>query len=180
MLHCVEPTYEKETQYLEMCRDYIAAEDENYTYASLEEVRKKIASDIRYAYGEIPANRVRAFSYWFLRDDRIVGTCRMRPRLNDAFRIEGGNIGYDVSPRFRNQGIGTGILKWCANRAFEMGLAEILITCDDDNVGSCRIIEKNDGMLADTIVSPRTGRLVRRYIIRKQADGREEPVAYSV
>jgi len=83
-----------------MCNDYIQNKDGNYTYSTIEEVKKKIASDIKYAYGDIPSNRVKSFSYWFIVADKIIGTSRFRPVLNDDLFIEGGNIGYDVAPEF--------------------------------------------------------------------------------
>jgi len=44
-------------------------------------------------------------------------------------------------------------------------MTSILITCDDDNTGSWKIIEKNGGILDNKINDPRDGKLVRRYWI---------------
>ena len=161
----IEPSYDFENEYLKMCSDYIEKQDQNYCYSTIEEVRKKIASDNRYAYGEIPANRVKSFSYWFIVDNCIIGTSRFRPELNDDLKIEGGNIGYDVSPQFRKLNYGTMILNWTKMKAFDYGLKEILVTCDDDNIGSYKIIEKNKGKLLEIINSPKTNKMIRRYII---------------
>jgi len=48
-----------------------------------------------------------------------------------------------------------------------MGITDILITCDDDNIGSQKIIEANNGILQDTIDNER-GVLTRRYWIYYQ------------
>lgn len=49
----------------------------------------------------------------------------------------------------------------------ELGLRRILVTCDDDNIGSARVIEKNGGVLQDKIQNEIDGvrRITRRYWI---------------
>ena len=49
-------------------------------------------------------------------------------------------------------------------QARRRNISDILITCDDDNIGSCRIIEANGGILQDKIDNGR-GVLTRRYWI---------------
>jgi predicted acetyltransferase len=44
-------------------------------------------------------------------------------------------------------------------------LRRVLVTCDDDNVGSARVIERNGGRLQGRVTSPHSGKLVRRYWI---------------
>jgi len=50
-------------------------------------------------------------------------------------------------------------------KAFEHGLNHILVTCDDDNVGSFKIIEKNGGKLLETRQSNKSNKQIRRYQI---------------
>jgi predicted acetyltransferase len=50
-------------------------------------------------------------------------------------------------------------------KAKGMALPSVLLTCDADNVGSRRIIEKNGGILQDKVVSPTNGRPVLRFWI---------------
>lgn len=40
-----------------MCNDYIHNNAANSTYSKIEEVKKKIASDMKYSHGEIPLNQ---------------------------------------------------------------------------------------------------------------------------
>lgn len=49
----------------------------------------------------------------------------------------------------------------------ELGMERALITCDDDNVGSARVIEKNGGVLWDRLENNVGGRpvITRRYWI---------------
>jgi predicted acetyltransferase len=46
-----------------------------------------------------------------------------------------------------------------------LGLDRVLLTCDDDNVGSIRTIEKNGGVLENVITGPDLARPTRRYWI---------------
>src|SRR5262245_5172401 len=78
--------------------------------------------------------------------ERIVGRAAIRHRLTRALEREGGHIGYVVVPEFRRQGYATAILRAALPIAREKcATRRILVTCDDDNVGSIRTIEKNGG-----------------------------------
>ena len=48
-----------------------------------------------------------------------------------------------------------------------LGLSRVLITCNDDNYGSARVIEKNGGILQDKVINTIQGAeiLTRRYWI---------------
>jgi len=39
----------------------------------------------------------------------------------------------------------------------------VLVTCDDDNVGSIKAIEKNGGILENVVTAPELDRPKRRY-----------------
>ena len=78
----------------------------------------------------------------------------------------GGHIGYVVVPEFRRQGWATEILRQSLLIARERcGVDRILVTCDDDNVGSIRTIEKNGGVLENTVTGPDLEKPKRRYWI---------------
>lgn len=96
------------------------------------------------------AERVPETVYWaIVPDGRYVGRISIRHELNDALRIFGGNIGYDTVPEFRRQGIASRMLAETLPRARELGLSEVLLTCDDTNAASIRVIEKNGGVLLE-------------------------------
>lgn len=99
--------------------------------------------------------------------DRIVGRVTIRHRLNEWLEREGGHVGYVVVPEFRRQGHATTILRLALPIAREKsGATRILVTCDDDNVGSARTIEKNGGQLENVITRPESKRAIRRYWIQ--------------
>jgi predicted acetyltransferase len=98
--------------------------------------------------------------------DRIVGRVSIRHRLNDVLLRVGGHIGYVVVPEFRRRGHATAILRWAVRFAQDqLGLDRVLVTCDDDNVGSIRTIEKNGGVLENVVSGPDLDKPKRRYWI---------------
>jgi len=93
---------------------------------------------------------------------QFVGRISIHHELNDTLRVEGGHIGYDTVPSFRGLGVATEMLRQALSVARSLGLTSVLITCDDTNVASIRVIEKNGGALRETkVLDP--ARLRKRY-----------------
>lgn len=80
-----------------------------------------------------------------------MGHANIRHALNDSLRLKNGNIGYHIAPTHRRKGYGTKILALALIEAKKIGLNKVLITCDENNLGSTKIIEKNGGVLANII-----------------------------
>jgi predicted acetyltransferase len=121
----------------------------------------------RHARGEnlrpdqVPSTFLFAFD-----ESRIVGRVSIRHALNEFLLRVGGHIGYVVVPEFRRQGYATAMLRRSLEIAHErLGLTRVLLTCDDDNVGSIRTIEKNGGVLENVVTGPDLARPKRRYWI---------------
>lgn len=113
----------------------------------------------------VPPDLVPETHYWLVRGGRILGTIRLRHRLNERLEIEGGHIGYKVRPSERRKGFAKGMLAMVLPKARAMGLARVLVTCDKDNVASARVIRANGGELHSEVVSPDSGKPVQRYWI---------------
>jgi predicted acetyltransferase len=86
---------------------------------------------------------------WWVDGSRVLGTVDIRHALTPELTEVGGHIGYGVRPSMRRRGHGTAILRNALWIAHGLGLDRVLVTCDDDNVGSIRIIEANGGILED-------------------------------
>jgi predicted acetyltransferase len=97
-------------------------------------------------------------------DDQVVGRTSIRHTLNDGLRQRGGHIGYGVLAPFRHRGYGTAILRHSLTVARAIGLDRILITCDDSNLASRRIIEACGGIV-ESVVQCSDGTPSRRYWI---------------
>jgi predicted acetyltransferase len=81
--------------------------------------------------------------------DEFVGYLALRHYLNAWLLEEGGHIGYSVRPSRRRQGHAGRALALGVRRAGELGIERVLVTCDDDNAGSRRTIERCGGVLED-------------------------------
>jgi predicted acetyltransferase len=93
----------------------------------------------------------------------LVGRTSIRHELNDFLEREGGHIGYGILPRYRRSGYATEILRQSLIIARAIGIGRVLVTCDDDNVGSIAVIERCGGKLNSVIRSQARGALKRKY-----------------
>jgi predicted acetyltransferase len=119
------------------------------------------------ARGEhLPANHVPSTFLFAFAGTRIVGRVAIRHALTPYLERLGGHIGYVVVPEHRRQGHATEMLRQSLQIArARLGLARVLVTCDDDNVGSIRTIEKNGGVLESIVTGPDGAPPKRRYWI---------------
>ena len=99
----------------------------------------------------LPQDRVHCSYFWIIdgADRQVVGFLALRHTLNAWLLEEGGHIGYAVRPSRRRQGHATRALALTVRRARELGLDRVLVTCDDDNVGSRRTVEHAGGVCED-------------------------------
>jgi predicted acetyltransferase len=166
-LQLVLPSELLADQYSEMCADYIAHGELMYNYSSPDLVIDRIRFEIQLSSDNRPAGRVKCFSYWFMgENNRLIGTSKLRPVLNEAFSLRGGNIGFDVCPSYRRMGFATRILSMTLQKAKSCGLSEALLTCNEENTGSWKTIEKNGGRIENLVEDERTGKRIRRYWIK--------------
>ena len=116
---------------------------------------------------DLPLDRVGEDKYWLVDDEKryFIGEIAIRHRLNDALTKLGGHIGYGVRYSEWNRGYGTKMLALALEKAEEMHISPVLITCHDDNPASARVMEKNGFVLGDKIIVSIDGedQLIRRY-----------------
>ena len=97
------------------------------------------------------AGRVPSDECWLEDSGRVLGCVRLRFRLNPKLEYEGGHVGYDVQ-------LALPVLR-------QLGIRRVRVTCDEDNIGSAKIIEKNGGVLSGQGISRESGKMVRQYWI---------------
>ena len=92
-------------------------------------------------------------TYWWIEDDTdpdtYLGSISLRHELTPFLLEVGGHIGYSVRPSARRRGVATEALRLALPHAAALGIAQALVTCDVDNMGSARVIEANGGVLED-------------------------------
>jgi predicted acetyltransferase len=125
----------------------------------------------QYARGEhLPPGQVPSTFLFGFVGPRIVGRVSIRHELNAFLLRVGGHIGYAVVPEFRRRGYATAMLVLSVRFARErFGIERVLLTCDDDNVGSIRTIEKSGGVLENVVSGPDLVKPRRRYWIDARA-----------
>ena len=99
-------------------------------------------------------------------DGKIIGRVSIRHKLNDFLLRRGGNIGYAVAEPYRGKGYATELMKQGMQYCKSLGLSEILVTCDDANTPSWKIIEKFDARLENKIIDENENKLIRRYWVK--------------
>lgn len=85
--------------------------------------------------------------FWMYVNDVIVGIIKIRPKLNKNLLINGGNIGYSISPNHRGKGYGKLIVKKGLEILKAKGINKVLITIYEDNIPSRKSVESNYGIL---------------------------------
>lgn len=86
---------------------------------------------------------------WWAEGAQLLGRLAIRHRLIPVLEKAGGHIGYDVRPSARRQGHATAMLAAALPIAASLGVTEALLTCDETNTASQRVIEANGGRFID-------------------------------
>lgn len=166
------PSEALEGAFREMAADFAA--DGNLRYAPdaqdfagfLDRVRQDVEGRRIYPGGVVG---VPTSQFWLIEAGHILGSSRLRHRLTPELEHEGGHIGYDIRPSARRRGWGTLLLQLTLERASDIGLRRVLITCDAANAGSIGVIENNGGILQAEVPAVRRRVLIRQYWIELAA-----------
>ena len=102
----------------------------------LEELKKRSSE------ATVPEGLVPSSTYLGVRekDNYIVGMIDIRHYLNEYLTQVGGNIGYSVRKSERNKGYAKQILKLALEKCRDLKMKKVLITCDEDNIASEKVI----------------------------------------
>ena len=111
----------------------------------LQELKKRSCEDT------VPKGLVPSSTYLAVRekDNYIVGMIDIRHYLNEYLTQVGGHIGYGVRKTERNKGYAKQMLKLALEKCKELKIKKVLITCDEDNIASEKVILSANAKLED-------------------------------
>ena len=113
---------------------------------------------------EANEERVPATTYFGMLNGRIVGTIQIRHELNQRLLSTYGHIGYGVRTSERRKGYAAAMLATALGKCRELGIKNVLISCDKDNIGSAKTILKNGGVYDKDYIEE-NGNIVQQYWI---------------
>jgi predicted acetyltransferase len=85
--------------------------------------------------------------HWLYADGNPVGMGKLRMRLTEQLRTDGGNCGYGIASSQRNKGYGNLLLKMMIKEAEKSGIEGILLTINNDNEASIKVAVNNGGVV---------------------------------
>ncbi len=115
---------------------------------------------------ELPNGYVPAGFYVGVVDGEVVGRVSVRFQLNDFLAKIGGHVGYGVRPSQRRRGYATEMLRQAIPICAAHGVTRALLTCDLNNIGSIKVIERFGGVLEGVTNEPSLAVQKRRYWIQ--------------
>ncbi len=116
---------------------------------------------------EVEPFYVPATVFWIVDEEKkiIIAKTSIRHRLNEVLFNVGGHIGYIVNPDYRRQGYAKLILEKSLEFAKSIGLGEVLITCNEDNIPSQKTILSKGGEYINNFFSEQDKKMKQRYRI---------------
>lgn len=154
-LRLVELTEEYKTQLTDMMDEWYATGEKIVPYS----IRKADYHDFG-AYlkslephDNVPGH-VPATTFFCLDTDRniFVGAVNIRHYLNEQLSLVGGHVGDGVRPSERRKGIATKMIELALEKCRGFGIERVLMTCDDDNIGSAKSIINNGGIYDGNVI----------------------------
>ena len=107
-------------------------------------LREQAQEDTPRRPGHVPSTTL-----WWVDGEEYLGRLAIRHRLTPRLLDLGGHIGYDVKPSARRRGHATAMLAAALPVTHSLGIDPALVTCDESNLRSRRVIEANGGVLED-------------------------------
>ena len=109
-------------------------------------IKKKQESELD---GIVDGWKVPSTTYWLYADGVPVGFSKLRHCLTDALQKVGGHIGYGIAPQFRGKGYGKELLRLLIGKAYDIGIARVLVTIRLDNKASQAVALANGGVITE-------------------------------
>ena len=109
----------------------------------------------------LPPGIVPSVTFWIFLSGSMIGICNFRPVLNERLELYGGHLGLVLRPECRGRGYGRSLIPQLLERARQLGIRELLLTCEADNTASVRWSEAFPGSCSEYGMEILNGRLCR-------------------
>lgn len=160
------PNLSHKQSYLEMISEWASFEDIHeaspgrlFASESFEEFLGIVTQDITQN-----SQWVNSHLFFLVENGRVLWAIQIRHHIDHPNLIEnGGHVGYGIRPSERGKWYATEMLRLSLSEARKMGLEKLLITCNDDNIPSAKVIENNGGIFER--FSEKDSKKMRRYWI---------------
>ena len=116
----------------------------------------------------LPKDRVPATLFLTIRksDNKMVGIVQVRHHIEHKYlKVYGGHIGDSIRPSERNKGYATAQIGLALEFCRVLGIKEVLLTADENNISSIKSILKNDGIFDKMVEDKETNKKLNRYFI---------------
>ena len=160
------PAQELMDDYLDFCRAAWGHVHDSYILddpARYDEWRYTRIRDYRRAEQGIglPPGIVPSVTFWIFRNRRMTGIANFRPVLNERLRQYGGHLGLAIRPECRGRGYGRSLMPLLLEKARQLGIRDLLLTCEAANTASVRLAESLPGSRSEYGREILNGRLCR-------------------
>lgn len=154
MPYLISPSETFKQSFIENVKEFHA--EGRHLEENIEELIKDFGKRVQELLDEkdpskLKPGRVPATVLWLVEGNEYIGRISIRHELNENLLHWGGHIGYEIRPSRQKQGNGRLILKLGIEKAKELGLKKVLVTCDEDNEASKKIIEGNGGVFDNAV-----------------------------
>jgi predicted acetyltransferase len=151
----VEPSPRYKDQFIEAVQEF--QREGRHQHYDLQRITRDFEGFIRHLHDQrdrtkIAPHLVPATDFWLIDNEEFIGRLALRHELNEVLLKVGGHIGYEIRPSRRRRGYGKEILRLGLEQARQFGMRHVLVTCDENNLGSKRIIESNGGQFENAVM----------------------------
>ena len=118
---------------------------------------------LQHTRGQLPTSE-----FFFMLGDTKIGLLQLRHRPGRSKELPdrmANHIYYEIEPEYRGKGYGMQILTLGLKEAKKIGLSEVMLTCNEENLPSKKIITTHGGEYIEDFVISSSGERIMKYRI---------------
>lgn len=119
-------------------------EENGFNCGSKEVCKDLIIDKIKFEYDMVEKDKNPQIKFILFGDNEPIGICGLRTKLDDFWKIHGGNISCITRPKMRGKGYGVLMVGLLCEKAKQLGLEEVFAQCNKRNIASLKVLLKNN------------------------------------